>query len=163
MHNLHFVPRFSQPAVHVFCDHHGTMLSSGATEADGQIALALANVMRQQVDQQFRDAVDELLSLRERAYIFRDPRIPSCERAKLRNEVRIGEKTHIEYQVSIVGQSVLVSKTHTGYEDCLLAAGVLLKAVRQMRPQFMHIKFGSVDYQIGDCPNRPQMPPLRSQ
>ena len=53
MHDLHFVSRLPQPLVHILGDHHRAMLPPGASEADGQVALALANVVRQQLDQQF--------------------------------------------------------------------------------------------------------------
>jgi hypothetical protein len=52
MRNLHFVSRFSQSLADIFGDHYRAMLSAGASEADRQVALALANVVREQVDQQ---------------------------------------------------------------------------------------------------------------
>src|ERR1700687_1701974 len=89
MRDLHFVSRFPQPLADIFGDHHRAVLSAGTSEADGQVALSLANVVRQQVDQQFRDAVNELLRLRERSDVFGDPRMPSRPPTKLRHEMRI--------------------------------------------------------------------------
>src|SRR5260370_14468338 len=84
MRDLHFVSRFPQPLADIFGDHHRAVLSARTSEADGQVALSLANVVRQQVDQQFRDAVNELLRLRERSYVFGDPSMPSRQSTKLR-------------------------------------------------------------------------------
>src|SRR5450755_4062686 len=70
MHDLHFVSRFAQPLVDICGDHHRAMLTAGTPKADSQIALALANVVRQQIDEKFRDAVDELLRLRKRADVL---------------------------------------------------------------------------------------------
>ena len=52
MHHLHPVLRGTQTFGHIFGDHDGAVLAAGATEGDGQIALAFMNVMRQQVDEQ---------------------------------------------------------------------------------------------------------------
>src|ERR1019366_10156561 len=95
-------------------DHHRAVLSTGAAEADGQVAFALMNVVGQQVDQQVGNAADELLGLRERSYIFGDLRIASGERPGLRYAMRIGEKAHIEHQVGIVGHSVFETEADTG-------------------------------------------------
>src|SRR5579864_7417882 len=57
-------------------DHDGTVLATSATECDGQIAFAFMNVMRQQVNEQIGDARDEFSSLRERADVLCEARIP---------------------------------------------------------------------------------------
>src|SRR5208282_6829283 len=74
VHNFDFVACFQQSLADIFGNHHRAMLSARASEADGQVALALANVVRQQVDQQFRDAVDELLRLWKRPDVLGDSR-----------------------------------------------------------------------------------------
>src|SRR5208282_1605893 len=125
MHDLHFVSRFPQPFAYILGDHHRAVLSAGASEADGQVALALADVVRQQVDQQFRDAVNELLRLRKRPDVFGDAGMPSRQPAELRYEMRIREKAHIEYQVGIFRQAVFVSETHARDQDRLLAPRLL--------------------------------------
>src|ERR1039458_7238363 len=153
MHHLHFVSRFPQPLAYIFGDHHRAVLSAGASEADGQVTLALANVVRQQVDQQLGDAINELLRLRKRPDVFRDPRIPSRQPTKLGHEVRIGQKAHIKHQVGIFRYAVFVSETHARDQNGLLAPRLLFEAVGQVRPQFMNIELGSVDDQVGgDAP-----------
>src|SRR5580698_4934810 len=141
MDDFYFVSGFAQALVYVFGDHDGAMLSAGASETDGEVALAFANVVWQKVDQKFRDAVDELLCLRKRPDVFGDAGMASCERAELGNKMRVREKAHIEDKVGIVGQSVFVSKAHAGDENRLLRAGVLFEAVGQVRAQFVDIKF----------------------
>src|SRR5215471_11929999 len=47
-------------------EHHGAMLAAGTAESDGQITLALLNVVRNQVGQQAFHAAEKLAGLRER-------------------------------------------------------------------------------------------------
>src|ERR1035441_2873160 len=65
MRRLHAKSRLRQALANLIRDHHRTMMAAGAAERDSQIALAFADVMRHQVDQQLRDAVDELHGLRK--------------------------------------------------------------------------------------------------
>src|SRR5271167_4584677 len=65
VYHLHVVSSLGQPLLDLFGNQHRAMFSSGASERDGQIALAFMNVVRNQIDQQLRDAVDELLGLRK--------------------------------------------------------------------------------------------------
>ena len=63
--DLDFVRGLAQPLAYFFRDHHRAVLPAGAAEADGQIALPFADVVRQKVDQQVRDTADEFLGLRK--------------------------------------------------------------------------------------------------
>ena len=47
MHDFHFVSSLPQPLVYVLGDHHRAMLSAGASETDGQVTLAFANIVGQ--------------------------------------------------------------------------------------------------------------------
>ncbi len=58
MHNLHAVSSFVQALADFLGDHHRTMLAAGAAKADGEIALAFVDVVRQQVNQQIGDATE---------------------------------------------------------------------------------------------------------
>src|SRR5258708_4732282 len=55
----------SQVFVDLFGNHDRAVMAARAAEGDSQIALALMNVMRQQVDQQLGDSFDELGGLWE--------------------------------------------------------------------------------------------------
>src|SRR5437764_12537199 len=62
---LHVIPGFGQSFSYVFSDHYRTMLSAGTPKSDCQVALAFADVVRHEVNEQVRNAVDELLRLRK--------------------------------------------------------------------------------------------------
>src|SRR5215470_19416859 len=96
------------------------MLAACAAKADRQIALALAHVVGNQINQKSGDAVDELLRLRKRADIFGDTWMASGKAAELGNEMRIGQETHVEQQVGVVGNSGLVPKADHRNQNVLV-------------------------------------------
>src|SRR5690348_6786206 len=59
-------------------EHDGAVFPAGATEGDRQIALALANVMRNEVGQKALNAAEKLASLRKRTDVFLDFGILAC-------------------------------------------------------------------------------------
>src|SRR5580658_7382053 len=89
--------------------------------------------------------------------------MPSSQRAKFRHKMWIGQKANIEYEIGIVRQAVLITETHAGYEDRLLATGVLLEAVGQVGAQFMDIEFRSVNDQVSERANRLEMAAFSAQ
>src|SRR5579864_7541158 len=117
------------------------MLSPGASESDGQVALAFANIVRHQVHQQVRDAIDEFLGLWKLPDICRDFGVPSRQRAELRYEMWIGQKADVEDQVGVVGHAILEAKTDARNQNAL-AAGSFLKLVEDVCAQLVDIKFG---------------------
>src|SRR3954470_23377744 len=64
---LHFdlVSGVGECLLHLLRDQDGPMLAAGAAEADRQIALPFANVMRKQIDEQIGNALDEFARLRK--------------------------------------------------------------------------------------------------
>src|SRR5439155_15890947 len=60
------IPRLREILADLIRYHHRPVMPTGAAEADREITLALPDVMRQQIDQQLGDAVDELHRLWER-------------------------------------------------------------------------------------------------
>src|SRR5215467_7708303 len=107
------------------------MLAAGAAEADGQVALAFADVVRNQVHQQGGDTVNEFLCLGKRADVFRHLGVASRQMAELRNKVGIGQEAHVEEQVHVVGHAGAVSKADDGDQNVLVGAtaGELLRDV----------------------------------
>ena len=85
-------------------------MAAGAAEGDGQIALAFADVVRQQIDQQLRDAVDEFDGLRKRPDVARHAGVAAGQLLELRNVVRVGQKADVEDQVAIGGHAVTVAE-----------------------------------------------------
>ena len=69
---FHFdpVPGLGQPLLHLFRNEHRAVLAAGTAERNCQVALTLANVVRNQVHQQVGDASDELAGLREGADVL---------------------------------------------------------------------------------------------
>src|SRR5262245_43184344 len=98
------------------------MLASGASKTNRQVALALANVVRDQVYQQSGDAVNKFLGLRERADVLGYLGMPPRVRPERRNEMRVGQKAHIEEQIGVVRHPGLVAKAHDRDQDILVRA-----------------------------------------
>src|ERR1039458_5870682 len=71
VYHLHVVARLGKPLLDLFGNQHRTVFASGATKRNGEVALALANVVRDQVHQQLRYAGYKLLGLREREDVTR--------------------------------------------------------------------------------------------
>ena len=63
VHDLHLVPGLAQSRIYLFRDHHRAVLSTCASETNGQITFALMNVVRQQINQQLRDAINKFTRL----------------------------------------------------------------------------------------------------
>ena len=162
MNNLDAVSGAAKMLADIFSDHDGTVLTSCATEGDGQVALAFVNVMGQQVDQQIGDAGNKLLRLREGADIFRDTRVASGERAEFRNKVWIGQKANIEDQIGIFRNTVAESEAYAGHEDALLGR-LLLKSLVDMGAQFVNVEFGRIDDKISHTADHAEMTALRLQ
>src|SRR5215467_3277345 len=129
MYDLHFVSCLAQPVADVLRDHHRTMLTSRTPERDRQVALSFMDVVRQQIDQQLRNARDEFLRLRKRSYIARHLGIASRKRPELRDKMRIGKKANVKYQVGVFGHSMLESETYARHQDVLV--GLLLVEPRR--------------------------------
>src|SRR5215469_11270618 len=113
MNYFHVVPGFCQPLPHLFSNQHGAMLSACTPKGDGQVTLALANVVRNQIDQQLRNAGDELPRLWIRQDVTRHLRVPPSKRPKLWNEVWIWQKAYVEHQVGILRHTLAKSETYT--------------------------------------------------
>src|SRR5581483_8512914 len=120
VHDLDAVIGAAEALGDILGDHYRAVLAAGATERDGQVALAFADVVRDQVDEQLRDARNELACLGKRADVFRHPLVPACESSELGDEVRIGQETDVKDQVSVLGHSLAKSETDAGNQKALL-------------------------------------------
>ena len=99
-----FLQRFSQ--------HHRAMLATSTAEGNRQITLSLGNIMRDQIGQQALDSLQELSRLRIRKNESPDLRIPSCKSSEPRHKMWIRQKPHVEHQIAVARQPVLVPKTY---------------------------------------------------
>src|SRR5581483_11827044 len=138
------------------------MLPAGASEGDRQIAFAFADVMRHEIDQQFRDAIDEFFRLRELADIGCDFRMLPRQRTEFGNKVRIRQKANIKYQVGIAGHAVLETEAYTGNENVVAAAFPILKLFQDMRSQFMDIELGGIDDHVSQIADEIELFALRT-
>src|ERR1035438_135878 len=82
-------------------NHYRAMLSPGTAEGDGEVALSLANVMRQQKDQQLREQAHKLGSLWKRTDVPCNTRVFSGEVLESRNVIGIGKKPDVKNQIAI--------------------------------------------------------------
>src|SRR5579863_7143845 len=141
----------------LFGDHDAAMLASGAAEGDGQIAFALVDVMRKQVNEQIRNSGDKFLRLRERTNVFRNTRMTSRKRTKFRDKMRVGQKANVEDKIRILRDALTKSETNAGNQNALLRR-LLLEALVDMRAQLVHVELRGIDDEIGEPADRTQMP-----
>src|SRR5215469_17177444 len=103
--------------LHGFRQHHRAMLSARAAYGYRQIALALANVMRNQIGKQALDAAQEFSGLRERANVLANLWIRAVVWAQTWNEMRIGKKAHVKDQVRIRRHAITIAKADHGNQQ----------------------------------------------
>src|SRR5581483_5297832 len=118
-------------------------------EADCQVTLALPDVVRQQIDQQLRDPLDEFAGLGEGADISRDARMASCKFLESRNVVGVRKKANVENQIAIRGEAVPVAEAGDVNEDLRFLA-LALELLLDETAQVVHVEFRSVNDQIGE-------------
>ena len=152
MHDLGGVPSPLQRLMYGLRHHHRTMVSTRAAKRDRQIALPLAYIMRNQIRQQSVDAPQEFPGLRKRADVARDARVFPGMLAQLGNEMRIRQKAHIKYEVSVSGNPVAVAETHEGHHH--RPAVVFLKTLHDELTQFVNVELAGVDDHIGELSDR---------
>src|SRR5580658_10201475 len=104
------------------------MLPARAAKRNRQITLALANVMRQKIDQQLRNPADEFLGLRERPDILRNLGIAPGQRTKLRHKMRIRQEANVKHQIRVLRHSMLEAEAHAGDQN-VIPRRLLLKTL----------------------------------
>src|SRR6516162_8004988 len=162
MHDLYPVARLPQVLADFFRDHDAAVLAAGTAEADGEVAFPFLHVMRQKVDEQVGDAIDELPRLRKRANVFCDLWIASGQRAELGHKVRVGQEAHVKNQVRVFGYPVLETKADAGDQDVFVRR-FLLKAPGQVGAQLVDVELGGVDDPVGDGADRPEAAALGAE
>src|SRR5947209_5757969 len=128
-----------QPFLDIAGHHDGPMMASRATESDGQIALAFADIMRDQIQQQVRDPIHKFHGLGKGSDISSHARMPARELLERRNVIRVWQKTDIEHQVAVGRHPVAIPET--GDVDADTGLFLLALKLRPNRlPQFVNIK-----------------------
>jgi hypothetical protein len=110
--DFHAVSGLAEGLADIFGNHNGAMLATGAAEGNGEITLPFANVVRQEIDEEFGDPINEFLGLRERPNVLGYLRITASQGPEFRDEVRVREKAHIEHEVGVLGNTMFESETH---------------------------------------------------
>src|SRR5207253_2320789 len=119
------------------------------------------DVMRQQIDQQLGDAIDELHRLWERTDVAGDRRMPSGQVFEAGDVVWIGQKANVEDQIAVGRYTMTVAEAgHVDHDFRFvpLAAELLADEL----PQFMHRELGGVDDQVRHRANGRELLALRA-
>src|SRR5215472_2716070 len=83
-------------------------------------------------------------------------------RAKCGNEVRIRKKTHIEDQISIVGNPGFIAEAHARYQDIAVSLA-WTEFVSHVGAQLVHVEFRAVDDDVRQGADGLEMPALFGQ
>ncbi len=134
----------------LFGNHDTAVLAAGAAEADGEIALALLDVVRQEIGEHLGDARKEFLSLRKAADVPGDARMLAGEGFEFRDVIWIREKTNIEDEVGILLDSVAEAEAGDVNADAGFAAGNR-ELLFDERPEFVDVELRRVDGDGGEC------------
>src|SRR5713226_661345 len=123
------------------------MMPAGAAEGDGQVTLALTDIVRQQIDQQRRDAVDEFDSLRKGPDISSHAGVAAGEFLELGNVIGVRQEADVEYQVAVGRHAMTVAKAgHVDHDLRFLALANELLA--DEIAQLMHRELRGIDVQL---------------
>ena len=152
MQGLDLVAGFAKALAEFFGHHHASVLAAGAAEGDGQVAFALFDVMREQVEHELGDTIEELSRLRESADVGGDFRIEAGLLAEFGDEVGVGQEANIENHIGVEGHAILEAETETGNEEAL---GLLLVAEAGVNvgAELVDVEVGSVNERVGDVAN----------
>src|SRR5262249_15194936 len=82
-------------------DGHRAMSATGTPDRDGDIALALALVERHQEIEQFAKSANGLTRLLALIQVFDDRLIVAGQVFQFRDEMRVGQETHVQDQVGV--------------------------------------------------------------
>src|SRR5260370_31051228 len=133
-------------------DHDAAVMSAGGPERYREIAFSFGDIVRQKIDQQIRDARDELQRLRKRPDVARDAGMFTGEMLESRNIIRIRKKAYIEHQIAIGRHAVAVSEAIHVHQDSrrrLLPSKKLMYGFAQL----MHVELGGVENGVGHRAN----------
>src|SRR5450755_2251765 len=140
-------------------DQHAPVVPARAAKRNGQVAFTLGNIVRDQVIQQVRNALDEFLRLRKRADVASHARMLAGKILERGNVVRIGKEPNVEYQVAVRGYTVAVAEAVDLHQDSRLMF-MVAEGVVDGFPKFMYVEFRGVDDRVRQAANRLHQLPL---
>jgi hypothetical protein len=110
-----------------------------ASEPDRQIALPLADVVRDQVHEQVRDALNKLRRLREGANVARHRGVPSGKFRELRYVIGIGQEADVKHEVAIGRDAIPVAEARNVDKNFRLVP-LSLKLLGDYIPQLVNVE-----------------------
>src|SRR5664279_122413 len=125
MRRLNAVAFLTQPLAHLFRNHHGAVLPSGAPKRDGEITLPFRNIVGQKEEQHVSSSLQKLGGLRELPDVGCDLWVLACKAAEFRDEMRIRQKTHVEDKIRFERHAVLESKADARDQQILFRVSSL--------------------------------------
>ena len=152
MRHLGRITVLRQRFLYLLSQHDGTVLSAGAADSDRQIALTLADVMRNQIGEQAFDAAEKFARLRKRANVLLDFGIFAGVTAQAGDKVRVGQKADIEHEIGVRRDTIFVAETDDGNEHGTLIG--ILKTLGDEVTQLVDIELGRIDHHIGKLADR---------
>ena len=129
-------------------DGHRAVAAAGAADADREVRLALGRVPREQEVEQREQALEVLARARRLEHEAADLLVHPGERAQAQVVVRIGQEAHVEQQVRVDGDAVLVAERHDG-EDDVGAPRVVDQVLVEARLELVDRDVARVDDEVG--------------
>lgn len=108
--------------------------------------------MRQEINEQFRNAIDEFERLWKRSDISSNARMPAREFLEFRNIVGIGKKTDVEDKIAVRWHAVAETEA-IHIHDYFLGVLSVLELPRNQPPKLVDVQFGRVDAQVREFPD----------
>src|SRR5580658_2972910 len=155
MHGFDAVAMPRQAAGDLFGNHHGAVLAASAAERQSEVALAFVDVVREQKEQQFGDPIEKLPGLRKTDDVILNLWIFSGQISKFRNEVGVGQESHIEDQIRVERDALLVPEADGG-DDQALAIALAHEFVLDVSAQLVDVEPGGVNDDVRDLADRLQ-------
>ena len=131
------------------------MFASGTSDGDHQPIFSLFDIIRDQELNHIGQLVQENSGLRKTHYIVLYSLIIAGLRLQFFYIIRVGQKSHIKYQISVRRNSVLESEGHDCYHETVVLF-ILYENSIQLLFQFSYQKIRSIYYIIGIFADRLQ-------
>src|SRR5581483_31828 len=141
-------------------NHDRAVMPACAAECDRQIALALADVMRKEIDEQLGNALNKFPGLRERTNISGHAGVTARQLLKSRYVVGVGQKTDVKDKIAVGRNAVTISEARHVDHDLGLFT-IPAEFFADELAQFMHREFRGVDDKIRHRAYWSQCPTLR--
>ncbi len=140
--------------------HTRAVFAAGAADRDGQIALALALVAGAEQVEQLDVPVEELAGALLGEHVVGDLRVLAGQVAQLRDPERVGQEPHVDHQVGVQRQAVLVAEGQQGQRGRPVRPG---EAALDGGAQLVHGLVGGVDDHVGLVAQRAEQRALGGQ